>query len=712
MATALIAALAGLRLEWAGVIAVASAVLVGTRVLDGVIAQVVDPVRGWYDDRNARRDQALAVLHESTPAVLAQVDAYKIGVFASMAAEEYRDPTEPRPPYVRRIIDDRLHGAIEGLAAADGGVVVVKGHPKAGKSRTLWEALAAVEATRTRTLYALRPPDGRNTQTTRPLETFVAANLKLDGHQAVVWIDDAHEHFEYGLTVELLHKLAARYPGLIVAMTVHTHSLDPPPRRESQLSAVDANLLRHLDERAKGHDLTVELDETERAAARQQYPGLEERIEDPSDFRRLPGWFAGVSYLRRRYRNHRHDNPGGVAVAKAAIDWRRAGMPVGMCPGQLRELAEIELDELGHGQTFTDTSYQSALEWAKGEDPDSDPKFKGIALLRPVLGSRGALWRDFDAITAWAPTDDGPDGPLTDSCWMFVLKQLTEDTGTSVGVQAYRSDKTSIAETAFRMSADGGDPDAMMRLGVLIAWKGGDEKRAEAEQWLRRASELDYTVAMRGLGILLEDQGGDENRAEAEQWYRRAIELGDTSAMHHLGVLLDQQGGDENRAEAKDWYRRAAELNNISAMHHLGVLLDQQGGDENRAEAEQWFRRAAELNNISAMHHLGVQLMLRGGDEKRTEAEQWLRRAIELGNTHAMDDLGALFLMRGGEENLAEAEQWFRRAIDLGDTRGIYDLGIVLGQQGGDENRAEAEQWFEEARRHGVHVPQLNGDDT
>jgi hypothetical protein len=82
-------------------------------------------------------------------------------------------------------------------------------------------------------------------------------------------------------------------------------------------------------------------DEVDRA--RKPYPAL---AEDP-DLGRLPKLFAAVNLLTDRYQHHRADEPSGVAVAKAAIDWQRAGMPPGSIdeptlrapPGRLRILA-------------------------------------------------------------------------------------------------------------------------------------------------------------------------------------------------------------------------------------------------------------------------------------------------------------------------------------------------------------------------------------
>jgi hypothetical protein len=102
-------------------------------------------------------------------------------VLPSAAADERRSPDAPRPPYIRSVIDDELARSIA-AAGAGGGVVVVAGQPEAGKSRTLFEALAASSVTRDRTLSALRPPDETaGAVTARPIDTLLDTPLDLDG---------------------------------------------------------------------------------------------------------------------------------------------------------------------------------------------------------------------------------------------------------------------------------------------------------------------------------------------------------------------------------------------------------------------------------------------------------------------------------------------------------------------------------------------------
>jgi TPR repeat protein len=322
-----------------------------------------------------------------------------------------------------------------------------------------------------------------------------------------------------------------------------------------------------------------------------------------------------------------------VAVARAAINWRRAGMPAGLDDAQLRKLAEIALDELDPGAAFTQDTYAVALRWAKGRDPASDPRWHGIALLRPVPESRETLWRDFDAVTTWVTEDPNPDPPLSHATWAVILDHVTPETAIPVGTAANRAGELEVAITSHRVAAD--NPDAMFNLGVLLQLRAGEGDLAEAEQlWRRAATDHDHPGAMTDLGILLQVHRGDGALAEAEQWIRRAATDHDyPDAMINLAILLEQRRGEGDLAEAEQWYRRAATVYDDApfrayAMTALGTLLWERGGEGALVEAEQWYRRAATVyDHGSAMTKLADLLQQRGGEGDLAEAEQWLERA-------------------------------------------------------------------------------------
>ncbi len=93
---------------------------------------------------------------------------------------------------------------------------------------------------------------------------------------------------------------------------------------------------------------------------------------------------------------------------EVAANGGRGGYRAWRAHEPLRQLAEISLDELDPGRAFTDDTYTTALEWAKGRGATSDQRWHGIALLRFVPGSKETLWRDFDAVTTWATAGPHP----------------------------------------------------------------------------------------------------------------------------------------------------------------------------------------------------------------------------------------------------------------------------------------------------------------
>jgi TPR repeat protein len=659
LAVSAVARLTGAELPWA----VTAAGVVS--VLAALLGQVIDPIRGHRAEIvEAKQLQAQAaerfraVLYDD-PATINQANLYEMGVFRSDAAERFSMGL--RPPYVERSIDKVLRPTIAAMAHS-GGLVVVRGAPKSGKSRTLWEALSYEVGSRI--VYGVRPPIGTGHRR-RPITTFLDNVDTIESGRSIIWIDDAHEHFGYGLDDDtvLTRDLLGRFPGVIVAMTVHTHRLEEDERADAaEPQAVDTRLLDHLREASNPYELDVKWRGGELDEARAAFPGLEAQLENPDDFKTLARWFAGVNHLQERYQKaKKHPRQRGLAVAKAAIDWRRAGMPAGMTTEELCELAEVELRELDSTDYLSAPAFQEGLDWARGEDERG--KWKGVALLRPIAGTDPTLWRDFDAVPARAPTIDGP---LSDRCWDFIARHLTPDNAFPVGLAASRANKPTMAETAFRHGADLGDARAMVGVGLTLVVRGDEASVAEAEAWWRRAADQGAAIAMSNLGVLLRDRGDEVSLAEAEAWWRRAADLDHARAMYNLGVLLEGRGEEASVAEAEAWYRRAAEQGDAGAMSNLGVLLEERDDEDAMAEAVWWWGRAAELGDADAMVSLGMLVQGRGDEASVAEAEAWYRRAADLDHAAAMANLGMLLRDRGDEASVAEADRWFEQARQLG----------------------------------------------
>lgn len=122
---------------------------------------------------------------------------------------------------------------------------------------------------------------------------------------------------------------------------------------------------------------------------------------------------------------------------------------------------------------------------------------------------------------------------------------------------------------------------------------------------------------------------------EAEQWHRKAADLNDADAMVKLAVRLRDHG---EKAEAEHWYRKAAELNHARAMFNLGVLLEVRG---EKAEAEHWYRKAAELNYPKPMFDVGPRLenhrkKAKAEPDERSRADEYWYDSTALRTTAAV----------------------------------------------------------------------------
>ena len=201
----------------------------------GVVAAVAAATRGLWEvvaplgARQRQQSDWLAAIRLVKIAPILEVDPFKIGVFRSeLAAQEARD--REMPPYVPRRVDDALRQALTPRSLERSQrLVVLRGDPKSGKSRTMWEAIRTLQG---RSLLALVPPIA-GSDAAEPGYEPLTSLLKLErqvsrskGRDLVIWLDDAQLHLQHGLTRDNLRRLVERYPEVIVVMTIHSKDLD------------------------------------------------------------------------------------------------------------------------------------------------------------------------------------------------------------------------------------------------------------------------------------------------------------------------------------------------------------------------------------------------------------------------------------------------------------------------------------------------------
>lgn len=666
---------AGLRGAWTLVTAALLSAAAAASPLSGVLGR-------WRHQGDDGRGLAAVLLIEPPPLV-ADADPYAVGVFPSQRAMDAAG--SDRPPYVRRDIDDALDRAFtaEELARRDG-VVVLCGAPGSGLSRTLWEALR--RNTDDKVVYALAPPepgDGRGPRR-RPIEMLLSAELPVPGEQMVLWLDDAHDHLECGLTAHNLRRLRQTYPGIVVAATLHDDRL-PGIRR------TDRELARRLESARVDGTLRAELsaDEVERAGA--AYPALA-----PGDvLTRLPAWLQGADLLQARYAEGA-SNPHGRAVTRAAVDWHRTGMGPIVPRHELRKLASIELAREDAPARLTDEGFAAALAWATEEE------MAGISLLRRVPGERGDRFRATDVAIAEVEAE----GPVSQACWDHVVDRASGPTRLLVGYHAYLAGRRDVAEAAWRRAASSRNRDAKIRAQLFLGLLHEDLHRLDdAERAYRRVADSDHRDArpraQLHLGELLARQGRLD---EAEAAYRAAIASDDRDVtpwahigLAHLLVKLDRSGeAIATLQSATDDHEAGAAAR---AYYDLGTLFHRLGRS---AEAEAALRSAVTTGrggHVARLAEVSLHEQMRGAGGDADAATAY-RRAAGEDPSQAKIERAAMLADLG---QAGEAEGSLREVID-GDHHpeatpwAYWYLGRLCERQG---RLGEAEEAFDAASRTG-----------
>ncbi|MGH2371288.1 MAG: hypothetical protein ACRDI2_24190, partial [Chloroflexota bacterium] len=216
------------------------------------------------------------------------------------------------PDYVARLADDRLRSAV--AAALDGTgpwIVVVTGHSKVGKSRSLFEALR----TTCPTLDLVAPVSAD--AVTKILTPGVG--LRMGSRAAVLWLDDLEPFLNTGVTLQAVLEWHGRTTGRIVAATYGGKGGERVTGSSSKdLPTIASEVLQRATE--------VSLDRTTPEELKELRPRLTPREAAALERHGLAAYLVAGPMLERKLNTGRHGAgdpmcPGGVAVVYAAVDW-------------------------------------------------------------------------------------------------------------------------------------------------------------------------------------------------------------------------------------------------------------------------------------------------------------------------------------------------------------------------------------------------------
>jgi hypothetical protein len=602
--------------------------------------------------------------------------------------------------YLPRDADDRLDAELKSaLAGGETRLVVLVGPSKAGKTRTLFEAMRRrladaewIAPADADALDKLMKPDGMP----HPV-----------GSTAVLWLDDLELYVRvgpYGMGSEVLERLAADDRRWIVLATAGGKGILMAGDL-SEFSVPMEDLLRHATEIR----LPAQLSAGEREHLRDYAPEVTERISEDGIGEYM---IAGRELIRKLDSgSHNHGAalcPQGQAVANATIDWQRAGIFDPIPRSVLRKAYPNYLPE--HVDP-SDAGFEEGLAWAR------EPLYSNVAL---ISGRR--QFQPYDLVVASVPESRAID----ETAWLSFLEAADAEQAFNLGALAFgRShgdgeiDWGALAEQANCKTLDSDRAElrgfAFSNLGVLLAQRGDFRGAIDA---YREAFELGVVDAQVNLGSLLWDKG---RKREAREAFELADAHGSADGSYRLGSLMLEVGDDladaevvlcraeerghpgaairlahafEQRREldkAETTYRRADESGSMEGAVALALFLEDRRGK--RHEALEAWKRADERGSDIGACRIGIHLDEFGRD--RDGAKAAFERGAERGDDDSAHNLGIMHFKDG---ELDEAEAWFRVADELGHTNGAFNHAVLLVEKG---EMAEAEAAFRRAGQRG-----------
>jgi TolA-binding protein len=647
---------------------------------------------------------------------------------------------EGSAPYIRRRGADEK---IRDLLRAPGPpypFVLVWGATKAGKSRTLAEAL---RASFEHDPAVVLPRDGQALAELARLGMSEMAGQ----HPAIVVVDDLDPSGLDALTGEVL-SLIGGWAVIAATMTASRRAAvlatggDAGAVARSALATVSGDY-----ELASEPPVGIE-----RAEAERWYP--EEHFDGS-----IAETLVGGRELIARYKAGYDSDPAGCAVVRAAIDARRAGVYRPVTGSELRRLFPFYLSDIRTGLAPTDDQFDLGIEWA------TRPIASQVALLRPSKQFRGTpSWTVLDHVVA---ADEGQGGlarPIPDEVWDKLIEMLPPQDLISVGRTAYKArkhvaaknalrrainsrddivapfaachlgqlldklDDKDGARAAFQLAIDSGHPDfaplAAIQLGNLLSSQGDAEGARAAFQLAIDSRHNDLSPrATTDLGYLLRDEGDAEGARAAFQLAiesghadaapKAAVGLGFTlydlgdadgartafqlaigsghaeyapEALFNLGALLYACG---DMDAARTAYVAAIDSGHFEeapkAAFNLAALLREQG---DRAGARAAYQTAIDsgYSDIAPKAALNLALLLSGQDDAPGAQAAY---QVAVGSGHPAVAPRAAFnlaLLLREQGDAAGAQAAYRVAVDSGHPEeaplAAFSLGVMLAERG------------------------------
>jgi hypothetical protein len=415
---------------------------------------------------DAARERAIASALAVEVCAVGDVDLRQVGV----------DPVDPRIlehafmrgrgdqlQYVPRAVDACLRQHL--VRARDGTgptLVCINGPSKAGKSRTMFEAVRAELADAALVVPARTR---ENLQTVLDADVLQKAASENNG-LVVLWLDDLEGFVRLGndgLNGQSLNKLEQQLPALVVAATAGGRGLmmTQGDRGPSNLYEPLTELLSHGVRKDLLPGLTTQAERKALAA-----------VVPPTLFHEMQAGLGAVAVSGERLvkmlvsGSHPRVDAGqpcreGQALTWAAIAAHRLGLTEPIPDEMLRKLFSC------YANTASDEAFQRALRWG------TEPLYGHVALLRSHDGASAP----YDYLVQHAPTREDDAGRCA---WQKLLDEVTAEDAFQLGVQAYQRGMLNDAAEAFRLSDERGGfqvaAAASLNFGVTLEALGRSEE--------------------------------------------------------------------------------------------------------------------------------------------------------------------------------------------------------------------------------------------
>jgi tetratricopeptide (TPR) repeat protein len=395
--------------------------------------------------------------------LLTELSPYDLGADHPAVRPQMRTDLDPYT-YLEREADadirEAVHRAIDGQTPV---MVVLHGPSKAGKSRTLYEALrnddrvagAAVLVPRDAdALGMLLQPDGL---------PYIEASL------ALLWLDDLEQFVRpslKGMSTQTLDIIASWNMKVLIVATAGGRGADALATSGLYVPIDEI----YNDERVFRIPLDRELQAVERAHVEAMYaPASAESILRHGVGEFLVAALALAQKLdEQRHKSGAQTSPEGAALAWAVIDWTRLGMPEAITEDQLWELSQHYL----RGRVTRDR-FDSGLDWAL------EPVYGSIALVESASDG----YRAYDWIVAYTRKRKRLVAP---EVLDIVLRYADSESAFSLGVAAYSQGDVEKAIRAFGLAEQSRHRTtnvfAAYNLAVLFERQGDPERAIAAYQ--------------------------------------------------------------------------------------------------------------------------------------------------------------------------------------------------------------------------------------